>query len=427
MTQASSPLPSYSVTPFMRNGRRCVRYYFPHGEHILAEPIVLDDFDIIEGAGNHATLIRVIGEFAGPVIRTRGLAENCTSCAWHHKEGVPARFVLQNFTLDLDGWQPERTPYDFGHGDLAACGIGLYGKAYDVRNVSVINSPGSAFISIGSTRGGKIDPYLDSPEAKISGLEISKTQHDSFIFAGPHDALLDNIIVSISKAKGVLIIGDSRVNGACDIGYIHSYATDDIAIDIQAKVKARFLQGDTGTKAGVSISNNNKSVIDMIETFKTRPDILNPGKESYSLIVKAVETQIGIARIRADNGAHGLYLGGVGNIISNLHICAGDKHSPDPTRTLQPKPTALILTGHANTIVYGRIIDAAAQPIIVDQSVPVKYFTANLSIDYQKLSPEQLIYDPKDFLESNIMVNNLANTCRVGDLSPPAPVQNREA
>lgn len=395
---------SYTVSEFMRDGKMRKKYFFPNGEHILTSPIELDSFDIVEGESRNGSLVKVVGAFAGPFIKTKDLKRCCTETPWFFDDGVPVRFSIRNLTIDLAGWTPVGDTYEFQYGTLSHCAVGLYGKSYDLNGVTIINSPGSGLISIGPNRGGKRDFYLDSPEARIDGLEVINTQDHGMVFAGPHDSLLDNIIVSMSKNKGVFIVGDTRINGACDIGFIHAYATDDIAIDVQAKVKARFLQGDTGKKAGVAIGNNNKSIIEVIEAYKTRASYVPGDAPSHSIIVTAIETQIGIARIRADAGAHGLYLAGSGNVISNLHICAGGAHSG--FKELPLPPTAITLNGHANTIVYARLMDVSVQPIVVEKQGLEKYFTGNFSIDLSQLPENEKVFCTADFLNSHITVNN---------------------
>lgn len=400
---------SYSVSTFVRNGRICKKYFFPVGEHIIDAPIELDDFDILEGESIHATLLKVYGSFAGPVIRSKRLKQHCENVPWLHDEGVPVRFSIKNLTIDLQDWQPVEEEYDFEYGTLSKSAIGLYGKAFDVDKVSIINAPGSGLISIGPNTGGKKDYYLDSPEAKITSLEITNTKDDGLIFAGPHDSVLDNIIVSISKKRGVFVIADQKINGACDIGFIHAYGTNSTAIHIHAKVKARFLQGDAGKTHGVLIGGSNKSIIEVIEAFKTRKS--NDDKPSYSVEVTAVETQIGIVRIRADAGADGLLLSGFGNTISNLHIVAGAAHSGFKHLNIETPPAPITLDGHANSIGFGRIVDARRQIIEVRKEGIEKHFTATLSVDFSNFPAGVPYYNKNSFCSSVISINN--DECRI--------------
>ena len=395
-----------TVSHFHRNGKRCTKYFFPEGEHVLREPIELDDFDIIEGACAQSTCIKVEGAFAGPVIRSKRLKTCCEGALWLHEEGVPVRFSIKNITIDFSGWTPEEDSFDFDHGNLARCGIGVFGKAFVIENVTLMNVPGSGMISIGSNRGGKKDYYLDSPEAKIIGLEITNTKDDGLVFAGPHDSLLDDIIVSISKHKGVYIVADKKVNGACDIGFIHAYATNSFAIDVQAKIKARFLQGDTGRGGGVVIGGSNKSVIDIVEAYKTRE--ARDGTPAYSIHVSAIESQIGLMRIRADGGADGLYLGGSGNVIGNLHVVAGTRHSGGKMLEKQSPPVPIALDGHANTIVYGRIVEARSEVLKVLKETEERHFTANLSVDFSDFDQAEQAYCANQFGNSMITINNNA-------------------
>lgn len=396
----------YKVVEFTRNSKVCRKYVFGAGEHTLTEPIELDDFDCIQGDTRSTTVLKVKGSFPGPFIRTKNLKQNCEQKNWFHHEGVPVRFSIQNLTIDLEEWTPEKDSYDFNYASLSFCAIGLYGKSFLVNNLTVLNAPGTALISIGPNKGGQKTVYLDAPEAKLSDIEITNTIGDGIVFAGPHDSMLDNLIISRSRKKGVSIIADQYVNGACDIGFIHAYATDDIAIDISAKVKARFLQADTGKGGGIKLHDNAMSVVDMIEVFKTRRNGKASNMENYGLIVDTIEAQIGLARIRADAGADGVLLSGAGNTISNLHITAGKMHENFKHLDKGNAPKALVLNGHANAIIHGRIIKAQIQPIHTIKRDGEKYFNGNFSIDYSSLPENTLLFSKGGFVESSIVINN---------------------
>lgn len=225
----------------------------------------------------------------------------------------------------------------------------------------------------GRHRGGKRDQYFDSPEATISDIHITNTRSHGCLFAGPHDTYLDRIFISHTKGKGLYVMSGPGINGACDIGFVHAYATDDVAIQIDAKVKANFLQGDTGRYAGVVISSSNKSLIGHIEAFKVRGS-----PSDYSVKIAASETQISNIRIRADAGASGLHLAGFGNLIASLNITAGEVH-PDFAHLDIPRfPQPIFVEGNQNTILHARVMQSRHFPISTPEDKPARFFKAAL-------------------------------------------------
>lgn len=365
------------ITLFKRSGKKSKIIEFDSGEHIITSPIELDSFDILKGKGKDQTVLKVIGSFQGPFIRTKRLEDNITNAHWFYEEGVPVRFSIKDLTLDLSEWKPRNLSDNdiFPHGNISIAAVALYGKAFEIKNVLVMNSIGSGLISICSARGGKKDLYLDAPEAKIDGLEVINTKEDGVVFAGPHDSILKELLVSHSKKKGVYIVADKKFSGACDIDFIHAYATDGVAIDVQAKVKARLLQGDTGRGSGVVLGGSNKTIVDTIEVFKTR------GIEGdYSVKIECSEAQIATVRIRADAGAGGMALSGFGNTITSLHIESNKVH-PDFSHLKTIKTNyPLCVTGNQNSILDGRIYSKGGEDIKGPTTGCVKRFLASLTL-----------------------------------------------
>jgi hypothetical protein len=383
------------------HNQQAKKIHFPAGEHIINAPIELDSFDVLSGEGRGNTFLKVVGTFAGPFIKSARLADNCQHGHWLFEEGVPVRFVIKNITIDLSDWEPSQTSYAFKYGEVSQAAVGLYGKAFEIESVTVVNCPGDGVISIGSARGGKKDFYLDSPEAIINNLEVINTKGSGVIFAGPHDSFLKQIIVSHCKKKGVFVVADSKFSGACDIDFIHAYATDNIAIDINAKVKARFLQGDTGKKAGVVLSGSNKTVVNTIEVFKTR------GIDTdYSVKLDCSEAQIGTVRIRADAGASGLSMNGFGNSIDNLHIEAEGIHSDFSHLNIMHQAQPIAVGGNQNSIYNGRIITSNLEPIICNNEVAVRRFKGSLTVFSKTNYGLSYNLAPKNFELSNIKIEN---------------------
>ncbi len=325
------------------------------------------------------------------------MATNIENINWYYEDGVPVRFTIKGLTIDLSEWKPKcNQDIKFQYANFTSVGLGLYGKCYELDDLAVVNSPGSGVVSVCSAQGGKKDFYLDSPESKINGLEIINTRADAFVFAGPHDSLLKEIICSHSKGKGVAIVADQDFSGACDIDFIHAYATDDIAIDINAKIKARFLQGDTGKKSGVRIAGSNKSIIDTVEVFKTRG-----ASSDFSFELNASEAQIAQLRVRADAGAGGVSIAGFGNTISSLHLDANKYHSDFAQLNLRGDILPLRVTGNQNTVVTGRIYAGNSKYLITDEK-DVRRFNCSLTVMGGTCREN---YDEKFFRLSNINID----------------------
>jgi hypothetical protein len=390
------------VTFFNRLGRKSKLVEFDVGEYIVNSPIELDSFDVLKGKGKSQTILKVVGSFEGPFIRTKRLAENIKDANWFYEEGVPVRFSIKDLTIDLSDWKPKKQSkkFPFTYGDLSVAGIGLYGKAFEIYNVLVMNVIGSGLISICSAKGGKKDFYLDSPEAKIDGLEVINTKDHSVVFAGPHDSIIRELVVSHSKKKGVYIIADKQFSGSCDIDFIHAYATDDVAIDIQAKVKARLLQGDTGRGAGVVLGSSERSIIDTIESFKTRG-----GLNDYSVRIECSEAQVTTVRIRADAGASGLSIKGFGNSIDNLHITTEVINSDFKHLNIKYEGQPLAIAGNQNTISNGRIITSNLNPIICSSNSGVRRFRGNFVVSSNINFNSNYNVEPKNFTLSNIKID----------------------
>ena len=93
-----------------------------------------------------------------------------------------------------------------------------------------------------------------------------------------------------------------------------------------AKIKARLLQGDTGTGSGVRVKKANKTIIDTIEVFKTRRKKID-SYENFSVYLSTQNAQINNIRIRADCGANGLLINSLFNQINSINI---DCKYPNP-------------------------------------------------------------------------------------------------
>lgn len=272
----------------------------------IEDPVCLRSGVLLAGEGVLATRLMATPGLRGPIIITQNAEALRAGSAWFVDEGVPARFGLRD--LFLDGEQA-RNPEGFAGG----CGAYLYGKGFEVRGVQISHTLSHGLVSEGSTKGGQRS-FQDEPEAFFD-VRISRAGGDGFRMRGPHDSVIERAIIAECKERGLAVEAGKGFNGACDINFCHAYATKSVAIDIHAKIKAGFLQGDTGQGAGVRINGSDKSYVDRIECFKTKGEV-----EDFALQISNPYTQVGLARVRADWGTSGVKIDALGCQIGQLDI-----------------------------------------------------------------------------------------------------------
>lgn len=294
--------------------------------YLIDTPIILRSGIRIRGEGARVTKLKATSNLTGPVMLSENAHALEIADAWYASEGVPVRFRVSDLMIDgTDGALSEA----FGSG----CGIHLYGKGFESLDVQVSHMKKHGIFSVGSARGGQ-QTWEDEPEA-LFDVRVSRCGGDGFIMRGPHDSIIRQAIIAICKGRGLAVETNGIYNGACDVEFCHAYATDKIAIDMAAKVKAGFLQGDTGRGAGVRISGSNKTYVDRIECFKTR----GTGHD-YALDITAPYTQVGLARIRADWGAGGVRIAAPGCQIGQIDI-DGMRNTGGPLANTDNETTAL--------------------------------------------------------------------------------------
>lgn len=294
--------------------------------YAIDSPVVLRSGVRLIGQGPAATVLRATPALAGPVVVSEDAEALEAADAWFCAEGVPVRFALRD--LRIDGAEGAAGP-GFGAGN----GLQLYGKGFEIAGVQISHMKRHGLVSTGSARGGQQD-WRDEPEA-LFDVRISRCGGDGFLMRGPHDSIIRQAIIAICKGRGLAVETDGVYNGACDIEFCHAYATDGIAIDLDAKIKAGFLQGDTGRGAGVRIGGSNKTYVDRIECFKTRGTA-----DDHALEIRAPHTQVGLARVRADWGAGGVRVAAPGCQIGQLDI-DGTRNTGGPLAGTPNDTTAL--------------------------------------------------------------------------------------
>lgn len=303
------------------------------GVYYLDESLVMRSGVALVGQGQLATSLRASPRLAGPVVTTINAYENYKKGVWLESEGMPVRFSLSNLTVD--GSEAEMTE-TLGSG----FGMWLYGKAFSLKEVEVTGCLQVGIMSVGPVRGGS-ETWRDQPEA-IFDVRVSRCGGDGFVMRGPHDSIIRSAIISNCKGRGLAVESDGTTyNGACDIEYCHAYGTEDVAIDVLAKVKAGFLQGDTGRGSGVRICGSQMIFVDRVEVFKTRGST-----DSYAVQISAPYAQVGICRVRADWGTSGVYIGARGVQISSLDV-EGLRNKGGPVENT-PNPGVGLRVGSVN-------------------------------------------------------------------------------
>jgi hypothetical protein len=297
--------------------------------YVIDSPIVLRSGIRLRGEGAAVTVLAASPELRGPVIISHEAQALAQADAWFASEGVPVRFRVSDLMIDgQDG------PAAGGFG--AGCGMHLYGKGFEIRDVQISHMKGVGLMSVGSARGGQ-ETWQDEPEA-LFDIRISRCDSDGFVMRGPHDSIIRQAIIAICNGRGLAVEADGTFNGACDVEFCHAYGTDKVAIDLNAKVKAGFLQGDTGRGSGVRISGSNMTYVDRIEVFKTRGT-----REDFALDITAPYTQVGLARVRADWGASGVRIAAPHCQIGSLDI-DGLRKTGGPFNGTENDTTALQIT-----------------------------------------------------------------------------------
>lgn len=303
--------------------------------YIIDKPIILKTGIRLRGEGAFATRFRAAPGLDGPVMISENAQALEAADAWFHSEGVPVRFRVSDLMIDgEDGGLSETF--------AAGCGIHLYGKGFEILDVQISHMKRHGLVSVGSARGGQ-EVWTDEPEAMFD-VRISRCEGDGFIMRGPHDSIIRQAIIAICKGRGLAVETNGIYNGACDVEFCHAYATDGVAIDLAAKVKAGFLQGDTGRGAGVRIGGSNKTYVDRIECFKTRGNA-----EDFALDIVAPYTQVGLVRVRADWGAGGVRVAAPGCQIGLLDI-DGRRNTGGPLADTENDTTGLYVKSNHTRI-----------------------------------------------------------------------------
>lgn len=282
--------------------------FFPAGTYVIGTTLEINDNVILKGEGHLATILKAADGLNDDVVRTADFSTQTGNNYWFvDTEGVHHGFGI--VSLGIDGNKANNT---------SGCGIKIFGKRYVIDNVFIRDCADRGFYSETGTKGGQND-YRDMPECEINGLWIRACTNEGFYWAGPHDGHIGSLLVnSTGNASGKS--GVYFASNGVDVGFIHSYATNSHAVDIQTTIRCYGeIIGETAGDAGIN---------------------LNGSDGHYnSILVFAFNSN-------ATNKA-GVYLSGARNVINNLHV-----RNTDVESTCR----GLVLAG-ADNVIGNAIID----------------------------------------------------------------------
>jgi hypothetical protein len=288
----------------------------PPGVIDIHAPICLPSSIILQGAGSGATELRLADNTNCTVIQTEGFEKFQGQNKWFAEEGVPDSFQIKG--LRINGNR---------HSNSQGSGVELYGKRYVIEDVLIFDCCDYGFYSEcgeGLETAIERSPWRDMPEAMIQTLWIRSCGKSGFVYRGPHDGFIDKLIVNGSHSKAnidsvVFEWKEHTYDGACDVHFIHAYASSGRGVFINAKVKAQFLIGDSCAHEGVYVNQGMGMVqISMIEAFMN--NFHNPKAAHFNVYLGAPYTTVGTCRIRDNFGGGGVFVEGDYVQVSTLEI-----------------------------------------------------------------------------------------------------------
>ena len=190
---------------------------FPPGIYIVGSTIVLKSNVMLEGAGQTATILRGKSGTTHVMLQTQDYA----TLQGSNTPAGPYKFGLR--AMGIDGNKSVRTGGD--------C-IQIYGYAYLLDNIEVYNAPAIGIysewcISAGSPPG--ISPANDFMEARIDYLRVFECVSDGFVFSGPHDSLISNVLVYVNGRYGANFAQNAHSTaGGTMLSQFHSYGNSNV-------------------------------------------------------------------------------------------------------------------------------------------------------------------------------------------------------
>ena len=269
--------------------------------------IVLSNGQTVEGQGVSATIIKMGDSADLDVFITVNRATLTDQNKWTTGvDGVPHSFGV--IALSIDGNKANNT---------SGNGISIYGKRYIIRDVMIYNCAEAGIFSEAGDTGGQTD-QTDMPESNIGPVWIWSCGTDGIKYRGPHDGYISHASISSSTEDGVSLEFSSGVyNGACDIGYLHTYANR-IGFTSAVNFNAQHLETESNNQEGAIIQGTTGNC--SIGMFKAFKNSTNPTDTHYDLELDGTFNLIGNCWIRCDTSLGGISFDGVSNKVSNARI-----------------------------------------------------------------------------------------------------------
>jgi hypothetical protein len=253
------------------------------GTFHITRPIVLHSRVILEGQGA-GTVLRLADNVNAAVVESERFDSLTGTNSWFAvRESVPIAFGLRALTID-GNWE----------NNVGAPGVRFYGKRYTVRDVAIRETSGVGFYSECGDQVGQDGPD-DMPECIVDGLWVSRTRSHGVHFRGPHDGILNNVLVSRARGKGIFTqYKKGTFDGSCDADMWHAYACWDVGVQINAKISCGTrLIGENCAKEGIVIGATRACNLSTLSSFDANnPDIMRmaqigPSKRTFNVRIES--------------------------------------------------------------------------------------------------------------------------------------------
>lgn len=223
----------------------------------IFETIILPSRVILKGQGS-ATILRLADKVNAAVVESEGFNRLTGSNSWFHEgENVPIRFGLISLKIDGNRRRNDNSP-----------GVRVFGKKYVIRDVFIESVSGVGFYSeCGDQRGQ--DGAEDMPECIIDNLSVFRCMGHGVHYRGPHDGILNNILVSRVRGKGIFVeFKPGSFDGSCDADMWHAYGCSDVGVAINAKINTGSrITGENCGREGVLIDSTRACNLSSVSAF----------------------------------------------------------------------------------------------------------------------------------------------------------------
>jgi len=211
--------------------------YFPAGTYITSQTIILYAKTVLIGDNPNTTIIKLANGAQVNLLETYKFATFTGGTVTSPTDDADMTWGFAIRSLRFDG---NRANNWSGTAPSSATGYGLrlYGRRYIIENVYIQNCAGIGFYSelgSGTTNSGP----EDNKAGHIFGLDISRTSYEGFVFRGPSDIKIDDVVVGDAggyvntgsdPAGSSLLFSGKSIDGvvfdggAAEVGMLHSHS-----------------------------------------------------------------------------------------------------------------------------------------------------------------------------------------------------------